>query len=62
MHWTRRLTLQYTKVGQALGASNSDTGKHFLHEHIQGILLAETSGLILSEFASVVCHEWYGRR
>ena len=52
-HWTRRFTLQYSKVGQALNASNSDISKDFLHENIRGILLAETSGPTSSELASV---------
>ena len=52
-HWTRRSTLQYLKVGQALNASNSEISKDFLHENIRGILLAETSSLTSSEFASV---------
>ena len=50
-HWTRRFTLQYSKVGQALNASNSETS--ILHESIRGILLAETSGLTSNEFAPV---------
>ena len=41
-HWTRRFTLQYTKVGQAPNTSNSEVSKDFLHENIQGISLAET--------------------
>ena len=53
-HWTRRFTLQYSKVGQALNASKSEINKDFLHENIRGILLAETSGLTSSEFASVL--------
>ena len=53
-HWTRRLTLQYSKVGQALNASNAEISRDFLHENIRGILLAETSGLTSSEFASVL--------
>ena len=52
-HWTRRFTLQYSKVGQALSASNAEMNKDFLHD-IRGILLAETSGLTSSEFASVL--------
>ena len=44
-HWTRRFTLQYSEVGQALNASNAEINKDFLHENIRGILLAETSGL-----------------
>ena len=51
---TRRLTLQYSKVGQALNASNSKISKDFLHKNIRGILQAETSGLTSSEFASVL--------
>ena len=31
-HWTRRFTLQYSKVGQALNALNSEISKEFLHE------------------------------
>ena len=50
----RRFTLQHSKVGQALNASNTEISKDFLHEHIQGILLAETSGLTSSEFAPVL--------
>ena len=53
-HWTRRLTLQYSKVGQALSASNSEISKDFLHEHIRGILWAVTSGLTSSESESVL--------
>ena len=53
-HWTRRFTLRYSKVGQALNASNAAINKDFLHENIRGILLAETSGLTSSEFASVL--------
>ena len=52
-HWTRRFTLQYSKVGQALNASNAGINKDFLHENTRGILLAETSGLTSSEYASV---------
>ena len=53
-HWTRRFTLQYTKVGQALNASNSEISNDLLHENIRGILLAETLGLTSSEFASLL--------
>ena len=53
-HWTRRFTLQHSKVGQALNPSNAEINKDFLHENIRGILLAETSGLTSSEFASVM--------
>ena len=53
-HWTRRFTLQYSKVGQALNASNAEISQDFLHENIRGILLAGTSGLSSSEFASVL--------
>ena len=53
-HSTRRFALQYSKVGQALNASNTEINKDFLHENIRGILLAETSGLTSSEFASVL--------
>ena len=53
-HRTRRFTLQYSKVGQALDASNSEISKDFLHDSIRGILLVETSGMISSEFASVL--------
>ena len=52
-HWTRRFTQQHSKVGQALNASNSEISKDFLHDNIPGILLAETSSLTSSEFASV---------
>ena len=53
-HWTRRFTLHYSKVGRALNPSNAEINKDFLHENIRGILLAETSGLTSSEFASVL--------
>ena len=53
-HWTRRFTLQYSKVGQALNISNAEINKDFLHENLRGILLAETFGLTSSEFASVL--------
>ena len=53
-HWTRRFPLQYSKVGQALNASNTEINKDFVHENIRGILLAETSGFTSSEFASVL--------
>ena len=53
-HWIRRFTLQFSKVGQALKASNGDINKDFLHENIRCILLAETSGLTSSEFATVL--------
>ena len=53
-HWTRRFTLQYSKVGQALNASNAEISRDVLHENIRGILLAETSGLTSSDFASVL--------
>ena len=51
-HWTRRFTVQYSKVGQALNASISEISKDFRHENTRGILLAETSGLTSSEFTS----------
>ena len=35
--WTRRSTLQYSKVNQALNASNSEISKDFLHDNIRGI-------------------------
>ena len=44
-HWTRRFTLQYSKVGQALNASNAEINEDLLNENIRGILLAEMSGL-----------------
>ena len=53
-HWTRRFTPQYAIIGQALNASNSEISKDFLHEDIRNILVAETSGLASSEFASVL--------
>ena len=53
-HWTRRFTLQYSKVGQALNASNSEISKDVLHANIRGSLLAEISGLTSSEFAPVL--------
>ena len=58
-HWTRRFPLQYSKVGQALNASNTEINKDFVHENIRGLLLAETSGLTSSEFVS---HEWHDKR
>ena len=51
---TGHATLQNSKVGQALNASNAEINEDFLHENIRGILLAETSGLTSSEFASVL--------
>ena len=30
-HWTRRFTLQYTEVGQALNTSNSEISEHSRH-------------------------------
>ena len=42
--------MKYSKVGQALNASNAEINKDFLHENIGGFLLAETSGLTSSEF------------
>ena len=53
-NWTRRFILQYSKVGQALNASNAEINNNFLHENLRGILLAETSGLTSSEFAAVL--------
>ena len=53
-HWTRRFTLQYSKVGQALNASNVEMSRDFLHENIRGIVPAETSDLTSCEFASVL--------
>ena len=53
-HWTRRFTLQYTKVGQALNTSTSEISRDILHETVRGISLAETSALTSSEFASVL--------
>ena len=53
-HWTRRFTLEYSKVCPVLNASSAEINKDFLHENIRGILLAETSGLTTSEFASVL--------
>ena len=53
-HWTRRFTLQYSKVGQTLNASNAEINEDFLNENIRGILLAEMSGLTSSEFASAL--------
>ena len=46
--------MQYSKVGQVLNTLNSEISEDFLHENIRGILLAETSGLASSEFASVL--------
>ena len=37
-----------------MNASIAEINKDFLHENIRGILLAETSGLTSSEFASVL--------
>ena len=53
-HWTRRITQQYSEVGQALNASNAEINKDFRHENIRSILLAETPGMTSSEFASVL--------
>ena len=53
-HWTRRFILQYSKVGQALNASNAEINKDFVHENVQSILLAETSGLTSSEFTPLL--------
>ena len=53
-HWTRRFTLHYSKVGQAVNASNAEISRDLLHENIRGILLAETSGLTSSDFVSVL--------
>ena len=52
--WTRRLSLSHIKVGEDLHTANSETSKDFLHEAIRGILMAETSGLTSSAFASVL--------
>ena len=58
--WTTRFQLSLRKVGAALHAAcseipaNSFPANSFLHPMIQGILLAETSGLTPSEFASVL--------
>ena len=53
--WTTRFNLSPRKVGAALHAACSDIPANgFLHPMIQGILLAETSGLTPSEFASVL--------
>ena len=52
--WTHRFTLQYSKDGQALNASNAEVSKDFLYENIRCVLLAETSGLTSSGFASVL--------
>ena len=40
-HWTRRFTLQYSKVGQALNASNAEINKDSLHDRIRGLLLVK---------------------
>ena len=48
-HRTRRITLQYSKVGQALNASNSEISKDVLRENIRCIFLVETSGLTSSD-------------
>ena len=53
--WTTRFSISLRKVGAALNAACSDIPPEtFLHPMIQGILLAETSGLTPSEFASVL--------
>ena len=46
--------MQVLKVGTALHAASATIPKDFLNELILGILLAETSGLTPSEFASVL--------
>ena len=56
-HCTRRFTLQYSKMGQALNASNAEINKDFLHENIRGLLLAETSGLTSCEVARRVARQ-----
>ena len=53
-HWTRRVTMQHTNVGQALDTTTSGISKDLLHAHIRGILPLETSGSTSSEFASVL--------
>ena len=53
--WTKRFQLSLRKVGTALHAACTDIpADGFLHPMIQGIILAETSGLTPSEFASVL--------
>ena len=53
--WTTRFTLSLRKVGTALHAACKDIpADGFLHPMIQGSLLAETSGLTPSDFASVL--------
>ena len=53
--WTTRFNLSLRKVGTALHAACEDIpADGFLHPMIQGILLAETSGLTPSESASVL--------
>ena len=52
--WTTRFTLSLRKVGTALHAACKEIPSDgFLHSMIQGILLAETSGVTPSEFVSV---------
>ena len=53
--WTTRFQLSLGKVRTALHAACKDIpADGFLHPIIQGIILAETSGLTPSEFASVL--------
>ena len=53
--WTTRFDITLRKVGAALHAACAEIPTDtFLHPMIQGILLAETSGLTPSEFASVL--------
>ena len=53
--WTTRFSITLRKVGAALNAACSEIPPEtFLHPMIQGILLAETSGLTPSEFACVL--------
>ena len=53
--WTTRFQLSLRKVGTALHAACKEIpADGFLHPMIQGIILAETSGLTPSEFASVL--------
>ena len=53
--WTTRFNLSLRKVGAALHAACAKIATEtFVHPMIQGILLAETSGLTPSEFASLL--------
>ena len=53
-HWAHRFALTHLKVREVLNAANIKSTETLLRETIRGILLAETSVLMSSEFASVL--------